>query len=76
MYRIAKHAAARQGAEAEDSLAWCYEGLGVIIRRAHGHAVLRRAQEESEDVVVWLRDSAAVVAGALFEESMGAMQLQ
>ena len=74
LYRIAKHAAARQGAEAEDSLARCYEGLGVIIRRAHGQAVLRRTQEASEDVVVGPRDSAAVVAGASFEDSMSAMQ--
>ena len=73
---IFKHAAARQRAETADSLARCYEGFGVIISRAHGQAELRRTQEASEDVVVGPRDSAAVVAGALFEDSMSAMQLQ
>ena len=72
--RIAKHAAAKQGTETNDSLARCYEGLNVI--RAHGQAVLRRAQGASEDAVAGPRDSAAVVAGALFEDSVGAMQLQ
>ena len=74
LYRIAKHVAARQGAETDDSLARCYESLSVIIRPAHGQDVLRRTQVVSEDVVAGPRDSAAV--GALFEDSMGAMQLQ